>query len=442
MYQTAGLHRISVAEYGDPENVAEHALRMNIPAETLEHYLTQVSQRISTALRVEEPIILSKGLFRVIDVAGLIKLAPNIELEVRPKFLGPDVASWREDFFAIATIARYGRVFPQEALRSTAAEKGDLADLLGRAVISMYDRNYRRLLRTYRQASWQDFNIDGEVEPESLLLPDNDGFRQSGIVLDQQNQYNAVIHQAMGHLLIEIRNGDTRRQLHQRQLRLAPQRAVSRLPARRQLPSRHRRWQELYDLSRHIIEGFGIGYADLARAVLPGYIINTDDAWESLLLMATRIGLPDRTVDKKSYTLGQRSRPGAADRAITATPDISIQRQDGSCFAVDAKYKGRVLANGREVLSIESADLYEALAFLQATATHKAILLYPLLNANDIQDSDASTQNPGETTEFERALIGNYEVVGLSVNVQGISKKDGFRRFAENVCSALKGEGA
>ena len=435
MTSVTELHRISVAEYGAPEGVAEHAQRIGISTEMLERHFAQVSQRISLALNVEEPFVLSKGMFRVIDVAGLIRLAPNIEMEVRPKFLGADVTSWREDFFAIATIARYGRVFPQEALRSTLAERGDLADLLGRAVVSLYDRNYRRPLRTYRQIVWQDFNIDGEVDPESLLLPESDGFVQAGIVLDKQNQYNAVMHGAMERLMTEIRNGDTRRQVYQRQVRLSPQRLPSHLPTQRNLPSRHRRWQELYDLSRQILEGFGIGYSDLARAVLPGYIINTDDAWESLLFTAVRAGLADRRVDKKEYQLGSRSRPGASDRAINTTPDISIQKQDGSRFVVDAKYKGRVQPNGREVLSIEPADLYEALAFLQATATNKAVLLYPLPTA-------AGTQPPGTTAEFERASVGNHEIVGVSVNARGISETGGFRLFSQNLCATLRRLGA
>lgn len=179
----------------------------------------------------------------------------------------------------------------------------------------------------------------------------------------------------------------------------------------------------------------GIGYAETARAVLPGYIIDTEDAWESLLFSAVRVGLPDRTVDKKSYALGSRSRPGVDDRTINTTPDISIQRQDGSCFAVDAKYKGRVLPNGREVLSIEPADLYEALAFLQATATNKAVLLYPLPTAS-------GTPTAGTTAEFERATVGDYEVVGVTVNANGISETGGLRRFSENVCSALRAFGA
>jgi 5-methylcytosine-specific restriction enzyme subunit McrC len=436
MLTGTGMHRISVAEYSAPESVLEHAKRIDISADTLELLLNQVAQRISVALSVNEPIKISRGFFRIVDIAGLIKLAPNIELEVRPKFLGIGASSWREDFFAIATIARYGRVFPHEALRSGVTEKGDLADLLGRAVISMYDRNCRRPLRTYRRAVWQDFNVDGEVEPESLLLPEEDGFVQSGILLDRENTYNAVIHQAMVQLLVEVRDGDIRRQLYERKSRLSPQQTISHLPVRRQLPSRHRRWQELYELCLQILEGFGIGYADLARAVLPGYIIKTNDAWESFIFTAVRAGMKDRMIEKKAFALGTRLRPGSRDNVINTTPDIAIQGAEQSYFPVDAKYKGRISAEGKEILSIQPADLYEAMAFLAATAAKKAVLIYPLPS-----DSTLSNQT-GRVAEFERASVGNLRVIGVTVDPRGISGSSGFRKFSEGLCSSLRQLGA
>jgi hypothetical protein len=430
-------HRISVQEYGAKEPLASHAEQAGISTSELGRYLREAERRISAAISIDKCIEIDETYFRVFDIAGLIRLNPRIELEVCPKFLMLSEQSWREDFFAIATIARYGRVLPRETLRGGLIKRGDLADLIARAIIVMFDKNYRRPLRVYRRRSWVDVNIDGEPEPESLLFPDEVGFLQSGIILDRQNLYNRIIHQAMGVLLADVRDGDVRRQLSQRYIMLAPQPDRVRGSYKKPLPSRHSKWQELFDLSREVIQGFGVGFQEHSIASLPGFVIKTDSAWESLLLVAIRAGMPDRLVEKNTQALGARWIPGYKKKVIETTPDITVKKNDGSLFVIDAKYKGRILPDGKEKLNIEAGDLYEALAFLQATGTDRAVLLYPIPSG-----MASSVPSLGAAAEFERLLVGTKEIIGVAVDSRGMASSSGFRKFANQLSETLKSLGA
>lgn len=429
--------RLLVTEYGPPLQLDNAAASLNIPKEALLRYLDEASHRISTAVNIAEPIEFSRDSFRVVDVAGLIRLGPSIHLEVRPKFLaGTEDSGWREDFFLIANLVRFGRILPWEQLHSAVSEKGDLADLIAYACVSMYDEHRRRPLRVYNQRKWSDFSIDGEIDPESVLMPGDRGFVQSGVVLDRRNKFNEVIHHSMGVLLPELHDRDVRNQLVQRYLNLGPQNS-SRRPRHMKafVPHRHRRWQELYDLSKEIIEGFGISFEDDFRSSLPGFVIKTNDAWEALIFRAAQIGMKERTVRKQSYPFADRQTP-LTKRIIKVTPDVSIHRPDGEIFLIDAKYKTRVSADGREQLDIDAPDVYEALAFMRASQTKKIILIYPS------PPSGGTTRTVGATADFERVAIGEQEIIGMSINPRSIAQKFGFQSFCANLAATLIEAGA
>src|SRR6266403_4825312 len=117
------IRRLSIVEYGAATNIEQEALRLGITSEVLRKVLEQAASRLSDVLQVSDPILFERGGFRVAGVAGLIRLTNWLELEVCPKFLDPADAGWRDDFFLIATLTRYGRVLPKEALQSGAKEK-------------------------------------------------------------------------------------------------------------------------------------------------------------------------------------------------------------------------------------------------------------------------------------------------------------------------------
>lgn len=433
-----GGRRLSVTEYGPFVRLDDAAAQLGISRPTLLRYIEETSRRIASAVSVNEPFEFSRDRFRVIDVAGLIRLGPQFHLEVRPKFLaGIESSAWREDFFAVANLVRFGRILPWEQLHASLSEKGDLADLIAYAFVSMYDENRRRPLRIYKQRSWQDFTIDGELDPESVLAPGDKGFSQSGILLDRRNDFNAVIHHAMGVLLPEIHDRDVRHQLVQRHLNLAPQHSARKPRSMKPiLPHRHRRWQELYDLSKEVIDGFGVAFGETFGSTLPGFIIKTSDAWESLIFRATLSGMKERLVVKSSYEFAERQ-TAQRKQLSKVTPDLSICGGSGEPFLVDAKYKTRMLPDGSEQLDIQAADVYESLAYLRATETDTMVLMYPAPAY-----AKATVSSTGATAVFERVIVGSQQVIGITIDPRSIARTGGFQNFSSQLSMTLREMGA
>lgn len=437
MARSSSIRRLSIVEYGPATNTEEEAVRLGITREALQKSLEQTARRLSEVLRVSDPILFERDGFRVGGVAGLIRLTNGLELEVCPKFLDPADAGWRDDFFLIATLTRYGRVLPKEALQSAVKEKYSLADLIGLTVLEMYEANKARPLRSYRKRIWSSFDVDGDLDPESLSVQDESGFLQEGIVLDRKNQYNQVIYHGACLILPEVRDGDIRRRLSEVQLRLAPQSSRPKVsPGAKRLPPRHSRWQDLYDLSSEVLRGFGVGFRDRTHVFAPGFVLRTANAWEMLLLMAVRSVMTDRIVLRIDHSLGARTRTIDGKVApVRVTPDITVRKPDGFAVPVDAKYKGRIGPDGTEQVGVSNADLYETLAFMAATDAKLSVLLYPKPGSNQ-------PRRVGACDMFERIQVGDRMVLGATVETRGISGSNGLRSFSLAIANALRENGA
>ena len=436
------MRRITVNEYGAWQNIEEHAVRCGVRPTELQELLRRCAIRIARLLRLRDCFEFDGVGFRPVKVAGMINLGRGLELEVAPKFLASDDLGWRQDFFAIATLARFGRVLPLEALHAAPNGRDDLADLLGLAMVDMYERNRSRPLWTYQKRSWQAFEIDGDVEPESVVVPEIDGFEQEGMVLDRKNRYNQLIYHAMDVLSPEVKNGELRRRLTAAKFHLSPQLTGLRgVQEKGRLPSRHRKWQDLYDLSLSVVAGTGIGLGNVGGVLAPGYVIKTADAWESLLYRAVRVGLPDCSATKVQRPLGmsrrfrfegagQTTEENSFQEAVLVNPDILIESPVASPLLVDAKYRTST-ARTLDRLRVESGDLYEMLAFLEAANSTRGVLIYPLPDVN-------ANRRTGQTHIFERLEISGRLIFGLAVDVRGISSRNGFEQFASGLCEGLR----
>ncbi|MEO1247828.1 MAG: restriction endonuclease, partial [Pseudomonadota bacterium] len=356
---------------------------MNLARQEVRDLLLICGDRAGKALGFStNPLTVAGESVRAFDMAGLLRVAPGIEIEISPKFLGldSDNSRWREDFFFIATLSRHGRLLNAEQLRASPGDRGDLHTLVARAMTGMFWSNYRRPLRSYRPAEFEDFSLDGDVDAVDVLQPTEDGFRQTSMAFDRQNVFNGTILTAARQLLVNLRDPIAIAQLERMIAALAPQRSVGRIMRKSRLPSRSKRWQPLFDLSVDVINGFGLTYkTGSARA--PGYILNTWRVWEDLLGVALRVGLGSNRVQSQlPRAIGTRRKyeQGALGPATTAnvTPDLIVLSapQGEASFIVDAKYKGHV-ERGRNRIS--EADVYEALAFARATGCDTVILAYP-----------------------------------------------------------------
>ncbi len=427
-----GTARETLVEYAAPEPV----LHKLAAALGLERAVVR-DQVISAGERVAQTLSLPANPFGVVGrdvkvagVAGLLRVGPRLELEIAPKFLGTDWASWREDFFFISMLARHGRLLANERLWATVGDREDLATLVARAMISMFWENYRRPLRTYRDAHVTDFVIDGEVDPESIILPPSDGYTQRLVIYDRRNIFNSAILAATRTLVPEVRDPQTRRQLVRITELLAPQAPIRRTQHRR-VPNRGKRWQSLHDLAIDVIRGFGVAY-DPASVRAPGFVLDTWRVWEELLMVALRLSWGAANVDtQRSFLLGERMSVEADGRTVSSkarvVPDFAVNQGKG--LLIDAKYKGRVSDTRNR---ISEADLYEALMFATAANQQQVLLLYPAIARGN------APQEAGTTKVFEWVTVKDIVIIGMEVEVRGISRVGALVRFANKIRSSCQ----
>lgn len=433
----ASTDRLSLIEYGAPQDLVNPiAASTGLQPSQIRLLLLRSGARAAEVLGLPaNPISVSGDYVRAVDIAGLLRVGPGIELEIAPKFLGFDSVNsrWREDFFFCATLSRHGRVLAAERLRAGRGVRDGLDTLVARAMIEMYWVNHRRPLRSYRTRCYEDAALDGDVEPETIVQPSPDGFSQTSMVYDRRNRYNAAVLAAAKRLLPNVRDPSLVAQLERVGQDLGQQNEFVGGLSYHRLPNRAQRWQSLYDLSIDVLKELGLSLTSGSFRA-PGYVLDTWRVWEDVLAIAVRLGLGASNVRiQKSSVLGARHRivndciTGTA--AATVTPDLTILDGGGTAprFLVDAKYKTH-LDNGR--IRISEPDLYEAMAFSMATKCGHVLLAYPALPRPSAQ--------LGQVTVFERVRVASADIVGVEIESGGISSVGGLTAFSRRVVEGLE----
>lgn len=422
-------HRIRVTEYVVAKGaVKEASAKLSLPLTQVVTDLIAAGNRLNRELAVGgNPIIIDGGDLHVCDVAGLVRVSPRFELEIAPKFLGQECTTWREDFFFLATLSRYGRILPREAIHAGVGERGDLATLVARAMVEMFWQNHRRPLRIYAETEWKDFAIDGDPDEEQIVLPDPEGFSQKGSMLTRANRFNRTILDAIESLLPEVHDVSTRQRLSKTGLALAPQPRIHQRHPRNCFPNRHRSWEPLYELAEQVLSGFGILLGSSSPVIAPGFAVHTAKLWENLVSRALRIGFGGQRVkQQKRFVLGRRG-----NKDVETTPDVAIESSENDVWIVsDAKYKGRV---GENLSRIDSGDLYEGLAFLKAAKSKTLVLVYP-----EDRIGSKPSLSAGSCRKFDHVTIDDLNFVGVKAEVRGISRRGGLRDFAKGVSECLR----
>lgn len=414
--------RITIKEYGRATSLSDLVRTAHVSHGDLLSLLADASSRVDEVLGIRDGLALNSDEFRARGIAGKLRLGRNIDLEIQPKFLESDDESWREDFLFVAMISRFGRILPREAFAATAIDRTDLADLIGRAMIQLFDGLYRRPLRVYKRRVWTGWELDGEADPESIALPDPEGFLQEGLRLDRDNQYNRAIALGMETIAPSVRSSDTRQGLGHRVRKLGPQTRHARL-TRRSLPARHSRWQDLFDLCLAVTEDQRFAYGEGTSGVLPGFLVETASAWEALMLLGLRLGLPGKVVMKRSHPFGTYRMPAGDSWKIDATPDVTVGPVGQVEFVADAKYK--VV----DEVDIARPDVYEVVAFARAAHCQLGVLLYP--------GAPGRPALTGAVEHFATIEVDGVRVLACTVNVRGISDREGLWRFGRTIGASL-----
>lgn len=422
--------RLTLIEYGSYVDLSsEIASVMEVDLVKANSILLQAGDRVASSLGLRDnPIKFDSKGVRAIKFSGLIRLSPLIELEVAPKFLGSsDSTNWREDFFFLSTLSRHGRLLYSERLSSSGGAPRDLSTLVARSIVTMYEAQKRRPLRRYRRTTETGFFIDGDPDPIDLIIPSSDGFEQEVIKFDLMNHWNADIVAAARELLLEIRDPSVISSLVRLIQELSPQNHPS--SHRKAIPARHKSWKPLHELCLDVLAGLGLTYKQGINHA-PGYLVSTWQVWEDLLKAATQLSFGRMGVSsQKGFPLGSRTKIHTGKTTkLSVYPDFVIEASDLTPrILLDAKYKGHI---EKGEIRISEADIYESLAFSKAADCNLVVLAYPA-------QPDRGIQPVGICTVFERIQIDNIQIIGIQVEVRGISKRGGLSLFSHNMKASL-----
>lgn len=409
--------RVTLAEYGPDCPLADFVTASREGSASI---LRQADIRIRATLGIGQSALdLDATSVRARDFAGLIRLAPDLELEVAPKFVNPASADWRKDFLFLAELSKHGRILPVERLLTSGGESESIASLTAQAMVAMYVQNRRRPLRGYRQSHECGFEVEGDLDPGDVAFPPPEGFPQRVVRFDRQTAHNSEILTALNLLRQEVHNPRVLGPLERVIRDVSPQ---SRIPRRRvPVPMRSRAWGPVVELARDVIDGLGASFR-CGEMRAPGYIVNTWRVWEDAVTLACRISMSSRwsVLAQKASELGQVFRWKAEGwqkhRKDCVRPDVRLQR-DGRMVVVDAKYK--LATDG----AIADSDVYEALAFLEATKASDVILVFP---TGDLVE-------PGDFVPFRRIQVGAKSITAARIQIGGIARAGGLHRFADGM---------
>lgn len=391
--------------------------------------LARAGDRLQSILDLgTAPLEFSGGSVRAVDVAGVMRVAAGVELEIVPKYLDPAAQSWREDLLYISALTRHGDLLASDRIGTKVSQSDDFVTLLARAVIRLYLDARRRPLRTYRAIRREEFALDGDVDSETIILPPSDGYPQVRLELTRQNPANSTILSAVRTLRPALRDPMLVRQLQLIEGWLSPQGSAPRRQPR--VPGRARHWRPVVDLSWDILRGASREYGGTHQAA-PGFVVDTWRTWEGLIGVALRLRRQPPVQVQRRYRLGTRVVFGAdgADKRsrVRVRPDIVLSpATPARALVVDAKYKTNVL---KGPIRIAGSDLYEALAFATATSISEVVLVYP----QAIADPGEPITPLGAGRKFEEIRVAETLVSGVVVPTSGIGKRGGLRTFAANL---------
>ena len=396
--------KLTLVEYGNGIEIAED----------IRPLIDRANKVIGQALRVKRSaLVITDGKLRALGIAGTIRLAKNLELEIVPKMLDDQgKGDWKESLFLLAALSKYGNIITSEHIHSSTAYKDSLYEIAGRVLAREYSFHRRKPIRQYRREKFADFSIEGEINFDLVFERNPDGIPQERVSFDKINPYNATIQAAMRIVLPYVKETPIRETLNRAIQELGHQSGC--LPKRLKVPARNREWAETYNLAFDIVTGMGSSLEN-GEIMSPSFIVDTWRIWEWLITIAFRVGLGNRlrVIPQATIPWGEKKANGKSSR-VSVFPDVAIYSFTNTTepiFLVDAKYK--TLSDATE---IDRADLYEAFAFCHATGAKKLFLAYPTIAEDEIESGSIVSVL---CYEIEDVTISAIRVAFGSITKQG-----------------------
>jgi len=369
----------------------------------------------------------TKGtMFRFAGICGLLALDANRWIEIVPKFIDESNQDWREDFLWIVGKTSSNGINYAASIHSSSTKKTSLYDLVAKIWCDEFEKNERKLIRKYRQQSWRSFNLDGEIQEDLTDVASEDGFLQRGLVLTHKNPFNSLLREAAEVLLRKAASPQVSQRLAKAAERLGRRDSKFVLSSVPELPARNTSWESCMNLSKVVLSSDTIGYGKPEGMSMPSFIVKTHVTWEQITRQLCRSVFVGSTVTKSSYDFGVRSKPGAKEGGLTVTPDISVYLANGARLLFDAKYKP---GGQHGAVSVSNADIYESLAFMEATQCPDICLIYP---------SPERVDTPRQLFVTETVRVGKRSIKAVLLGVSGISQPNGWAMLIKSFKNAYE----
>lgn len=419
------LVTFGIVEYGVPEPIlAPLATALGSTSAEAEALLRRHGERLQRRHGLKDnPIVISREGVVAKGVSGIIALSPGIELEIRPKFSAPD-DDWRADLVFLALSTRHGYVDPSIPISSLISGANSIADVVARVVIDAIDRNQKSPLKTRRSRTFESFEPDGEIDPDVLLNPGEEGWRQHSYAMSRDNEFWATICSGATVLRTHVRSVELAAKLADTISRWG--RPVS-SPSRfhRLLPPRLASWQRAYDLCFELARSASLAPGNGPHHTFE-FTLDMWRSWETLIERALVSALGAARVDlQRELELGSLVR-NDRKAMVTVRPDALVTHDDVT--VIDAKYKGRW---NRDFEPVSAADRYEAIAFMHASGAKEVVLVYPSVHSSLVTD-------PPKVVQIESLPTGKLSAV--AIGIRGLSGARGLSNFSERLRQALRSD--
>lgn len=411
------MERIVLTEgqfYSEP--IPLLAQRLGIDKYSLVNGLYAADEYMSCRLAVSNTLRIDRERFAFVRIAGVFRINDCLEIEVVPKFL-TGAETWRADFLLLLAHTRWG-MFAEERMVDVATNQDrGINDTLAMVFLAMFDKVCHVPIRTYQRRTVRDFQIVGDLDEETVVMPELDGFAQEVTEFSRSNDFNSVISHAAQILMKSAVDFSLRSRLQRVIAFLGPQDDLA--PYRpKTVPSRFGNWSELYSLSVDLLDGYGIDYLSKGDLQSPGFVVRTADAWEEFIRQALVLGMKGCTV-----AFQEKHRFAKRDHSmVQVRPDYVIRSVDGREILVDAKYK----YSDAKAKTVSNADIYEGWAFMEATGIARLLLLYPYAHEDMV----------GRFERFQSVTDDKKQIVGIRVNPQSYGTI-GFAALASELGSCI-----
>ena len=423
------MDKLVFHEYGQGVRIDKIKQELNLTENEIYTLINQLNNKLKKMLDIKSDtfVLDGKSVFAK-DAAGIFRLG-NLEVEIVPKFLGINQNNWKDDFLQLLLLTHSGSILYSDHIGGGTNVYSSLYDVLAAEFIDMFAQNRKYYIRQYRKEEFFDYNIEGEIDFESIYERHPDGIRQFSSKFDKANVYNATISMAAAIIKNKVKRTDNILGLNNIISFLGKQENYD-FAYKVPLKSRDRRWKNLYDVSYEIVKGMSFTYHDKRKVVnAPGYVFSTWQIWQDIIEHALVVGLKEKKVRAQMpCTLGKRWETESKKQIVEVRPDIVIQDKKTGIteLLVDAKYKGKY----NKGFSVSNADIYEGMAFSTATGCRMLILLYPRTD-NDI------ALEPGELEVFNTVEVDELQIIGAKVEMTGIAAPGGISKFIRNLSSAI-----